>query len=173
MSLRENLINHMKARKITIPELSGTTGISVQTLKRLRSKSESNPTLDVLQRLSEGLGISLSELIVDSKNASDFQVSASSDFTIDLNEDIPHEFIVYITRDFFDLNPGTRAIFKKFTPGDKITKYFIDKNGLILQLYKNENDEIHAISKNNGMIITDQTNIYACIKKEIYEVSYA
>ena len=173
MSLRENLINHMKSRKITIPELSSTTGISVQTLKRLRSKSESNPTLEVLQKLSEGLGISLSDLIIDNKTYADHQISTNIDSSIDINDHIPDEFIVYITHEFFDLNPGTRAIFKKFTPGDKVTKYVIDRNGTILQLYKNENDEIQAISKKNGMVITDQTNIYACIKKEIYEVSYA
>lgn len=65
MTLKNNLIRLMKAKKIKIKELACLAKISEPTLKRLRSK-QCNPTLDVLVKLSHALRVGIDELIQDS-----------------------------------------------------------------------------------------------------------
>lgn len=63
MTLRRNLIQLMKERKVKIKELARLTKISEPTIKRLRVIENSNPTLDVLIKLSMALRVNINELI--------------------------------------------------------------------------------------------------------------
>ena len=60
--LKQNLAALMEKRKITIAELSEETGISVPTLKKLRTIDNSNPTLDSLTKLAEFFNVILDSL---------------------------------------------------------------------------------------------------------------
>lgn len=50
--------NRRKVLGITQPELSDIAGVSINTLSKLE-KGEGNPTLDVLAKLAEVLGLEL------------------------------------------------------------------------------------------------------------------
>lgn len=165
MSLKNNLVRLMREKEITIRSLAERTGISEPTLKRLRTYDAVNPTLDILMKLSSALSTSLPELIQNEIH--DLIIKQGQ--PIILGDDTV-EFVYVFTRNTFNFNKGTKAIFKKFTSKSPMTKFILNKNGDLLEkiddnkfIFKNEECTNFAINQND---------ILAYIVKELYEVNY-
>lgn len=165
MSLRDRLVELMKEKKKTIKDLATETDISEPTLKKLRTKDDCNPTLDVLIKISRALDVPINQLIQESDNSPIFY--QDSDIVI---SDTTDDFIVVFTKNTFHFKNGAKAVFRKYKPGNNITKYIVYKNGKIMEkvdekksLFKNENQEIFSI---------EVKDIKGCILKELYEVNY-
>jgi transcriptional regulator with XRE-family HTH domain len=164
MALKENLVRYMKEKSLTIKELSKKTEISEPTLKRLRSKENTNPTLDVLMKISSILDIPVNNLISKEQEIPLFYQDAPLP-TEELND-----FILSFTRDTFSFSKGTKAQFKKYTPGNPVTKYIINKDGFVFEKVDGEKWLFRDEKHNNYSI--DQALILAYIVKEIFEVNY-
>lgn len=167
MSLKENLIRYMKNKNLQIKELSAETNISEPTLKRLRTQTNTNPTLDVLAKLATALEVTVNDLIQDEISISIFHQDQNSLFNI---ENESSEFILIFTKDTFSFKSGSKALFKKLMPGMPITKYIANKQGKILERV-GENKWLYRDEKNNNYSV-DVSFIFAVILKELYEVSY-
>jgi transcriptional regulator with XRE-family HTH domain len=166
MQLKENLIKLMEKKKLTIKELSDLTAISIPSLKRLRTQ-DCNPTLDILIKLSKALDISIGELIIDS--------SSTPVFLQDEKIVIPtscQEFALIFNRDTFSFKSGARALFKRYTGNEKLTKYILHSSkGIMCKinddtdnlLFKDEFQKLHSIH---------QKDISGFIIKQLYEVIY-
>lgn len=48
---------------LSLDELAATTGVSKPYLWRLETSSDANPSVEVVQKLADGLGIAISELL--------------------------------------------------------------------------------------------------------------
>ena len=167
MPLKENLVNYMKNKKIQIKELSVGTGISEATLKRLRTHTDANTTLDVLIKLATSLNISVNDLIQEEKSTPTFYQNQDNAFDI---ESGLAEFIVVFTKNTFSFKPGSKAIFKKYLPETSITKYIVNKQGKLFERVDG-NKWLFRDEKNNNYSI-DENFISAIILKELYEVNY-
>lgn len=165
MSLRERLLDLMKEKKKTIKDLAKETEISEPTLKRLRTKDDCNPTLDVLIKISRALDVPINQLIQETINNPVFY--QDSDMLMDDSID---EFIIVFTKDTFHFKNGSKAVFRKYKLGDSLTKYVVYKNGKVMEkvdeekfLFKNEDQNIFSI---------ELKDIKGYIIKELYEVNY-
>lgn len=165
MSLKSNLSRLMKEKGLLIQDLANITKISVPTLKRLRSSEETNPTLDVLLRIASALDISLDSLIKRDDTMPCIRQGELPDFSSDVTE-----FILIFTHTTFSLLQGTRAIFKRYSPEDQITRFILTRSGEVFEkldaargLFQNESHVNFSI---------DKDQIFAVIIKEIYEVNY-
>jgi transcriptional regulator with XRE-family HTH domain len=165
MKLKQKLIELMQQHNMTIKELANNTDISEPTLKRLRTRDNCNPTLDVLTKLAEAFDIPLSELLEDQAEMPTFKQNDEIDLPNNTDK-----FIYIFTKDTFGFKNGTKAIFKKHTENSLPTKYIISKDGKIMEktdeermLFKNEDQDIFSM---------ENKNILAFIIKELYEVNY-
>lgn len=165
MNLKENLIKLMKIKGLTIRELADKTEISEPTLKRLRSRDDANPTLDVLIKISTALDVPLSTLIEEKERS--LLIYQGQNFSIPPDTS---EFIFVFTKDTFSFPKGTKAVFKKYYYGDPITKYILDKKGGIFEKINGEKCLFRDEEFNNYSI--DKDLILAYIVKELYEVNY-
>lgn len=165
MALKANLIKLMKEKGLTINDLASKTDISIPTLKRLRTRDDVNPTLDILLKLSKAFDLEISELIQEEISIPIFY----QDKTFSIAKDIS-EFILVFTRNTFNFLKGTRAVFKKYRAGDKITKYILNKEGNILEKINEEKMLFQDENFINYQINSDL--VLAYIVKEIYEVNY-
>lgn len=165
MALKTNLVTFMKKKGLSIKELAEKTCISEPTLKRLRTHTDANPTLDVLMRLSSALDVSVNDLIQTQGTTPIFYQGDK----IALDDDTT-EFIIVFTRNTFSFKPGSKAIFKKHIPGGSITKYIINQEEQLFEKVSDDKwlfrDEVH----NNYSI--NEGFISAIIMKELYEVNY-
>lgn len=64
----EALKNLRKSKGLTQEKLAEMSDIDYKYLQKLESKNPSSPTLSVLEKLSRGLGITLTELITYIEN---------------------------------------------------------------------------------------------------------
>jgi transcriptional regulator with XRE-family HTH domain len=165
MALKDNLIKLMAEKKITIRELAEKTDISEPTLKRLRSSDDSNPTLEVLMKISTSLDITVNELIGDKQKV----VTIYQDKEFHLAEDIK-EFIFIFTKNTFSLLKGSKAVFKRYQTGDQITRYILNGKGVIFEKIDAQKSLFRDENLNNFSITPD--SILAYIIKELYEVTY-
>lgn len=165
MTLRDNLIHYMKIRGLTIKDLSHITAISEPTLKRLRSKSNANPTLDVLMKISSALGISIDNLIHSENEPQIYKQDEAHTIPKNLNE-----FILLFTRNTFNFHRGTKAVFKKHRPSDPITKYILTKDWKILE--KVDQSQMLFQDEKFVQFCVMEDFIHACIVRELYEVNY-
>lgn len=167
MSLKDNLIKLMKRNSLKIKELSKLTGISEPTLKRLRTEDDTNPTLDVLIRLSQALDEPIDSLV------SNFEVNLP---VFSQNEKIKlgpktNKFVVIITNSSFDLENGTKAVFEVYDGSQKITKFILGRD---FKLYQKIDLEKSLYKDERGsMLILEKEQVFAIIVKELYEVDYA
>lgn len=167
MSLKDNLIRIMKRNSLKIKDLSREAGISEPTLKRLRTDDNSNPTLDVLMRLSIALGEPIDVLVA---NISEEIPVFNQGVEIDVNN-LPQKFIVLIMIKTFDIAAGTKALFEKYTGKQKITRYVLGVDAKIYQ--KLDNDFGHYLTEQQKVIAIEPSQILAIINSEIYKVDYA
>lgn len=167
MSLKENLKKKMKDKSLKVRELSSLTGISEPTLKRLRTDDNSNPTLDVLMKLSDALGTPIDSLVSSAHYTTPI---FKQDLKLD-TENLPEKFIVLVTRKTFDLAAGTQVLFERYVEGKLITKYIVGTDSKIYQ--KLDNSLNQYLSDNQKVIVIERSQILAVINKEIYEVDYA
>lgn len=165
MALRENLIKFMKNKGFTIKELASKTEISEPTLKRLRTNDDANPTLDVLIKISTALEVPIGNLIAEAESNPVFFM----DKPIHLPKGIV-EFTIIFTRDIFSFVKGNKAVFKKYNEAGSITKYILNKDGIIFEKINSENLLFRDEHFNNYSVTKDF--ILACIVKELYEVHY-
>lgn len=167
MSLKENLIKKMKDKSLKIRELSSLTGISEPTLKRLRTDSHANPTLDVLMKLSNVLDVPIDALVSSSfDNIPTFEQGTLLD-----KEHTPEKFIMLILYKTFDLSPGTKVLFERYREDNVITKYIV---GADSRIYKKLDSHInHYLSDKQSVVVIEKSQVLAVINREIYEVSYA
>lgn len=165
MALKQNLIKCMKNKKMAIKDLATLTGISEPTLKRLRSQSDANPTLDVLTRIASALCVSVNDLIQEECQTSVFYQGDTIEFTDTLDE-----FMILFTKKTFSFQAGSKAVFKKHAPGKPVTKYILNADGKLFEKISDEKwlfmDELH----NNYSL--NENVVFASILKEIYEVNY-
>lgn len=166
MTLKTNLVTHMTNSKISIKELAEKTGISEPTLKRLRTHDNANPTLDVLMRLSTALNVSISDLIKAQVSTPTFYQEEK--ITLDENTS---EFIVIFTKNIFSFKPGGKAIFRRHSPGESITKYIINKEGNLFEKVTDSDKWLFRDNAKNNYSI-NESFISATIIKELYEVNY-
>lgn len=165
MSLKENLVNYMKSKKMPIRDLALKTGISEPTLKRLRCADRANPTIDVLLRIAAALDVSVNDLIQEEKKCPVFHQGQA----IELAESIS-EFMILFTQKTFSFQPGCKALFKKYTQGDSITKYVINTEGKIFEKINDAQWLFRDDAYNNYSL--NENFIFATIFKELYEVNY-
>lgn len=164
MPLRNNLIHLMKSKSLTISKLATMTDISIASLKRLRSM-ECNPTLDILLKLSNALDVTVADLIKENSTLATFY----QDNEIMLSKG-DKEFIFIFTRDTFGFKNGTKAIFKRYTGKENLTKYIIYKSKTILERIKD--DEFLFKDEYQNLYCLNPQDISGFIIKQLYEVSY-
>jgi transcriptional regulator with XRE-family HTH domain len=165
MALKDNLIKFMKEKKLTIRALSERTQISEPTLKRLRSKDGTNPTIDILIKIASELNVSVNQLIEN--NEARPVLYQGNPLILDPKI---NEFIYIFTEKTFNFKKSTRAIFKKYQAGNPLTKYIINKEGQIFERVEGEK-WIYADKELNNYSI-DNEFIFAYIIKQLYEVNY-
>lgn len=165
MSLKYNLLRCMKNKKMSIKELALETGISEPTLKRLRSQADANPTLDVLMRMAGALGVSINDLI---QHENSYPVFYQGDPIVLVNN--ATEFMILFTKKIFSFQAGSKAIFKKYTPGGSVTKYIVNSEGKLFEKISDEN-WLFRDETNSNFLLNDNA-IFAIILKELYEVNY-
>lgn len=148
-----------------IKDLAITTGISEPTLKRLRCQENANPTMDVLVKIATALNVTVNDLIHTEKQCPVFH--QGEDIALAEHMD---EFMILFTQKTFSFQPGCKALFKKYTQGDSITKYVINADGKIFEkingaqwLFRDETHNNYSFNENF---------IFATILKELYEVNY-
>ncbi len=168
MSLKNRIIRLMSEQNLTVKQLSDVTGISEPTLKRLRSLNDSNPTLDVLVRLSKGLKTSVSDLIQEQSVVDTYYQDDTS--ILNTNQ---KEFTLTFTKHVFGFRKGARAIFRKYELSNTITKYIIRTEDCAV-LETLDKDKLYFKTSYGDLIFVDSSDIFAVILKEIYEheVSY-
>lgn len=156
----------MKEKSLRIRELSFITGISEPTLKRLRTDNNSNPTLDVLMKLSSALEIPIDSLVSNTKDElpifmQDTKIHA---------ENSPERFTMLITKKIFEFPVGTRVVFEKYSKNKLITKYIM---GVDSKIYQKIDTELNQyLSDANKVVVIEKHQILAIINREIYEVDY-
>ena len=157
----------MKNKKLSIRELSILTDISEPTLKNLRTKN-TNPTLDVLRKLSSSLDVTVNELLGE-ETISIFNYSDEIDIA-KIIESKHDSFMILFASEAFEFKVGTKALFKLYDSSFDVTKYIIHKNGKLLEsidadkmLFSDDRADVYSIK---------ETDIFACIQKIIYEVNY-
>lgn len=176
----------MKERGITINELSEHTGISIPTLKRLRTVDDANPTLDNLIKLANFFNLSLDDLTKNNssedngynvpllkyeqiKNYLEGNQNKAKTITVDTalkNVD----FCFYIEKPMFSFSEG--CVFYcskqfKIKDGD----FFISTDGTLNRLISN-NAVMIALSIDQNSDIIELAKIYAKIIKIKYERHY-
>jgi transcriptional regulator with XRE-family HTH domain len=166
MAIKDNLIRLMEEKKLTISELASLTDISIPSLKRLRTQ-KCNPTLDVLIKLSQALNTTIGELIKDTSSIPTFQ----QDETIVLPES-HDEFMFIFTRDTFSFKAGTKALFKKYSGKEKLTKYILYQNRIIMSRVNDQEDELIFRDEVQNLHSVHQKDISGFIIKQLYEVTY-
>lgn len=166
MSLKDNLKRIMEEKRMSIPQLAHQTNISVATLKRLRSVDNANTTIDVLMKLSRTLSVPMEVLLKDNK-----QVNVRQDTLTEI-PDTAEEFIVSFTKPILSLRVGTKALFKRYSKGDQLTKYIVHKSGKILERVYTKEDDLLFRDDEGNVISVEQESIVGYIAKELYEVEY-
>ncbi len=182
--LKQNLAALMEKRKITIAELSEETGISVPTLKKLRTIENSNPTLDSLTKLAEFFNVSLDSLtrqvheeegrysvpLIKYDRVKDYLNGDIKEIKTRINVEKNTNnvtFCVISDVNLFSFNAG--CVF--FCSSSKVKKgdYFIGANGALYKLISDE--KIYAaVDLNSNSSVVDESFIRAKIVKVKYEV---
>jgi len=162
MSIKENLVQLMSNNNVTVKELSLITDISEPTIKRLRTRDDSNPTLEVLQKLSKALNSDLDTLTRDNPLHIFFQGEK-------INFSMHPRFIYKILDDIFEFKAGNQLEFKEYEPGVRITKYIISDLYLLLQTI--DANTLKFRDQNGVIAEFKPTNIKATITK-LVEIKY-
>lgn len=164
MSVKKNLVKYMQNRSLTVKELAHAASISEPTLKKLRTQDDSNPTLDVIMRISNALDISVNDLIEDHSSYPTVYQDK-----LDHSKPLDNEFIFIFVRDTFNFSKGAHTLFKRYYTNNTefLTKYILDIDGNIYKrihglLFQNEHEE---------EIFVQEDSIFAYITKELYEAS--
>lgn len=113
----ENIRRYRKQKRMTLSDLASTTGISKSYLSYIERGIKHNPSIDVLEKITEALEINISSIITDSP------APTSNDAVIDEEwQALIHEAIQagISKKQFRD--------FQKFIRYEKWTSFEKDKN---------------------------------------------
>ena len=162
MSLKKNLVSLMKKNNLTVNDLASITDISIPTIKRLRTRDDCNPTLDVLQKISTALNTNIDQLTKESKLPIFFQGEK-------IELDNTELFLFCIVENIFDFRPGNKLEFRIYRKNQNLTKYILCVENTLLETLSTDPKKFKA--QNGSIVSLEDNQIKACITKQI-EVHY-